>query len=120
VSGGGAGLLRCGTDGHAAAWTGSEAVVWGGCDGPLSCGNGLFTGGRYDLATDSWTRPRSRAPDARASHTGVWTGRALLDGGGLADSCGSYTATGGLLDLGVVSADGFESGDTGGWGATLP
>ena len=108
---------------HAGVWDGREAIVWGGCNGPSNCGNGLFTGARYDPEGDQWTAtPLARAPGARANHTGVWTGDALVVWGGLADAYGSYTSTGGLYvpPLDVIFADGFESGDTGTWSLTLP
>jgi N-acetylneuraminic acid mutarotase len=108
---------------HSGVWSGSEAIVWGGCNGPSNCGNGLFTGARYDPASDQWTTtPLARAPGARAQHTGVWTGSALLVWGGLADAYGSYTSTGGLYvpPFGGLFADGFESGDTGAWSVTVP
>ena len=108
---------------HAGVWTGDEMIVWGGCNGPSSCGNGLFTGARYDPASDQWiATPLARAPGARAQHSGVWTGSGLLVWGGLADSYGSYTSTGGLYvpPFGGLFADGFESGDTGAWSLTVP
>jgi len=108
---------------HAGVWAGGEAIVWGGCNGPSSCGNGLYTGARYNLAADTWTAtPLARAPGARAQHSGVWTGDALLVWGGLADAYGSYTSTGGLYvpPFGGLFADGFESGDTGAWSLTVP
>src|SRR4029434_8829761 len=35
--------------GHAAVWTGSEMILWGGNDASY-----FNTGGRYDPSTDSW------------------------------------------------------------------
>jgi hypothetical protein len=42
--------------------------------------------------------------------------------GGLADSYGSYTSTGGLYvpPFDPIFADGFESGDTAAWSSALP
>ena len=64
---------------HTAVWTGSEMIVWGGCDG-FSC---LNTGGRYNPSTDSWTATSTtNAPAARYSHTAVWTGSEMIVWGG--------------------------------------
>src|ERR1700687_138121 len=66
---------------HAAVWTGSEAMVWGGgnWDGPFD------TGGRYDPTTDTWTAISTvGAPSGRTDHTAVWTGtERIVWGGGL-------------------------------------
>jgi hypothetical protein len=72
---------------HAAVWTGTEMVVWGGQ--PLT-----NTGGRYDPASDAWS-PTSLAgaPSARWSHTAVWTGTELIVWGGYDGT--SVFATGG-------------------------
>jgi N-acetylneuraminic acid mutarotase len=60
---------------HTAVWTGSEMVVWGGCGG-LGCNPVLFSGGRYNPSTDSWTpTSATNAPAGRAFHTAV-----LIDG----------------------------------------
>ena len=37
---------------HAAVWTGSEMIVWGGSNFPTGF---LNTGGRYNPSADSWT-----------------------------------------------------------------
>ena len=108
---------------HASVWTGQEMIVWGGCNGPSNCGTGLFTGARYDPASDQWVNmPLQSAPGARDSHTGVWTGKALIIWGGLADSYGSNTSTGGVYTprLNALFADGFESGDLSAWTSTVP
>jgi N-acetylneuraminic acid mutarotase len=78
---------------HAAVWTGSEMIVWGGYG---SSGN-LRTGGRYNPATDSWTQTSTGAnvPTARSNATAVWTGTQMIVWGG---SGGSYLKTGGRYD----------------------
>src|SRR5262249_30229996 len=65
--------------GHAAVWTGSEMIVWGGTDS-----NGaLNTGGRYDPVTDSWTAITTiGAPCARTGFSTVWTGNEMIVWGG--------------------------------------
>jgi len=79
---------------HTAVWTGSEMIVWGGCNGDF-CGNPLNTGGRYNPATDSWTATSTNnAPAARWSHTAVWTGSEMIVWGGVAP-VGQYFNTGG-------------------------
>src|SRR5439155_747793 len=66
--------------GHAAVWTGSEMIVWGGSpDGT----NVLDTGGRYNPGMDSWVATSTaNAPPARAYHTAVWTGSEMIVWGG--------------------------------------
>lgn len=63
---------------HTAVWTGSEMILWGGCDAVS-----LNSGGRYDPASDRWTATTTAgAPAARRAHTAVWTGRELIVWGG--------------------------------------
>jgi N-acetylneuraminic acid mutarotase len=67
---------------HTAVWTGSEMIVWGGyyIDDDF---HALNTGGRYDPNTDSWTITSTiNAPDARSSHTAVWSGNKMIVWGG--------------------------------------
>src|SRR5439155_443767 len=66
-----------------------EMIVWGGFNG-----NYLNTGGRYNPSTDSWTATSTtNAPDARASHTAVWSGSEMIVWGGYTPS--TYSNTGG-------------------------
>jgi N-acetylneuraminic acid mutarotase len=67
---------------HTAVWTGSEMIVWGG-NGQGIFSSTLNTGGRYDLATDSWA-PTSitDAPSPRNGQTAVWTGTQMIVWGG--------------------------------------
>lgn len=67
--------------GHAAVWTGTEFLVWGG----LGAGGGapLGTGGRYRPSTGSWSPlPLEGAPEGRVGHAMVWTGKEVLVLGG--------------------------------------
>jgi N-acetylneuraminic acid mutarotase len=74
---------------HAAVWTGSEMIVWGG----IGTGD-LNTGGRYNPSTDSWAATgTTNAPDGRYYHTAVWTGSEMIVWGGYNGS--SYVNTGG-------------------------
>jgi hypothetical protein len=67
--------------GHAAVWTGSEMIVWGG-----DSAHRLMTGGRYNPSTDSWTATSTAdAPTGRDFHTAVWTGSEMIVWGGLTD-----------------------------------
>ncbi|MGH9845263.1 MAG: Kelch repeat-containing protein, partial [Blastocatellia bacterium] len=76
-------------NGHAAVWTGSEMIVWGGLDG-VSAFN---TGGKYNPATETWTAmSTSGAPSPRSPATGVWTGTEMVIWGG---SSGGFVSTGG-------------------------
>lgn len=60
---------------HAAVWTGSEMVVWGGSG---------RTGGRYNPATDSWIPMPydDAAQNGSGQSAAVWTGRRLIVWGG--------------------------------------
>jgi hypothetical protein len=74
---------------HAAIWTGSEMIVWGGWGG----GPVLNTGGIYNPTTDSWTgTSTTNAPTGRENPTAVWTGREMIVWGGYG---GSNLNTGG-------------------------
>jgi N-acetylneuraminic acid mutarotase len=68
---------------HAAVWTGTEMIVWGGKAQTGSPPWSLMDGGRYDPASDSW-RPTSPAgaPAARQQHGAVWTGTEMVVWGG--------------------------------------
>jgi N-acetylneuraminic acid mutarotase len=74
-----------------AVWTGSEVLVWGGCDYP-TCGpggnadpDGTRTGGRYNPVTDTWREiPVTAAtPSGRWGQASVWTGSQMLVWGGI-------------------------------------
>ncbi len=62
---------------HAAVWTGSRMIVWGGYGDPI---NGFFkTGGQYDPSTNSWTGlSTTGAPTGSYSDTAVWTGTEMI------------------------------------------
>jgi len=70
--------------GHAAVWTGTEMIIWGG----QTVNNNLQyffynNGSRYNPLTDSWTNMSSvNAPVKSAFHSSVWTGTELLVWGG--------------------------------------
>ncbi len=61
---------------HAAVWTGSEMIVWGG----MSAGVPESTGGIYDPATDRWVQPTplEDAPLLDDQLYAAWTGSSLL------------------------------------------
>ena len=64
---------------HAAVWTGSEMIVWGG-ENLLAI---FGTGGRYNPSTDTWTdMSPNNAPLPRTSHSAVWTGTEMIIWGG--------------------------------------
>jgi len=66
---------------HTAVWTGSEMIVWGGQD--IFLPRIYNSGGKYDPVTNSWTATSTgNAPDARSSHTAVWTGSNMIVWGG--------------------------------------
>jgi len=71
---------------HAAVWTGSRMLVWGG-----------GAGGRYDPAADQWTPMSSvGAPSPRSYVSSVWTGSKMLVWGGYDGT--STVGTGGRYD----------------------
>jgi N-acetylneuraminic acid mutarotase len=81
--------------GHAAVWTGSRMIVWGGYNNEIFLD--LSSGGRYDPMADSWTpTSETSAPSARVGHKTVWTGNSMIVWGGV-DGDG-YLGTGGRYD----------------------
>jgi hypothetical protein len=77
---------------HAAAWTGTEMIIWGGFDGK-SWPN---LGGRYNPSTDSWipTNIGANVPQGRCMPSSVWTGREMIIWGGVTEVF-NYLNTGG-------------------------
>jgi N-acetylneuraminic acid mutarotase len=86
--------------GHTAVWTGREMLLWGGS--AVKCADGTSgacgDGAAYDPGTDTW-KPlsRERAPQARSSHTAVWTGSQMFVWGGLGTSTESALLDGALF-----------------------
>lgn len=68
-------------DDHAAVWTGTEMIVWGGnqIDEDTEL---LASGGRYNPQTDSWTPTASGPLSPRDDATAVWTGTEMIIWGG--------------------------------------
>jgi len=67
---------------HTAVWTGTEMIIWGGESlGPTLQ---LNTGGKYNLATDSFssTSILPPCPIGRRYHTAIWTGTDMIVWGG--------------------------------------
>ena len=66
---------------HAAIWTGTEMIIWGGL-------GGFGSGGRYNPIADSW-RTTSAAPNGTfvpvLGAAVVWTGTEMILWGGAAD-----------------------------------
>ena len=68
---------------HAAAWTGTRMVVWGGQDSFALSISTVDSGALYDPGTDTWiATDQTTAPAPRVSHTGVWSGTEFLVWGG--------------------------------------
>jgi N-acetylneuraminic acid mutarotase len=83
---------------HGATWTGKEMIIWGGSYVFIDT-HYLNTGGRYNPNTDSWTATSiTDAPEARTTHTAVWTGNEMIVWGGQAGLIGHYFDTGGRYD----------------------
>lgn len=85
---------------HAAVWTGTEMIVWGGVWPDPYAPSDLASGGRYDPVMDAWAATAdSGAPTARWGHTAVWTGSRMVVWGGYSDGAGfGYPRYGGLYD----------------------
>lgn len=67
---------------HSAVWTGTNMIVWGG---RMGVGGTQFhmSGGLFNPDSNTWTATQtSGAPSARANHTAVWTGTAMIIWGG--------------------------------------
>jgi N-acetylneuraminic acid mutarotase len=83
---------------HTAVWTGTEMIVWGGCafiNDACRASQVTTGGGRYNPSTDSWSPTNTaNAPDARYTHTAVWTGNQMIVWGGWNDS--TAVSTGGV------------------------
>ncbi|MCU0257650.1 MAG: hypothetical protein MUF56_01320 [Solirubrobacteraceae bacterium] len=67
---------------HAAVWTGTAMIVWGGHD--PRAGASFGDGARYDPVSDAWSPlAAAGAPSARFRHTAVWTGTRMIAWGGV-------------------------------------
>ena len=94
---------------HTAVWTGSEMIVWGGCATSF-CTQVLFSGGRYNPSTDSWTATSTgNAPAARTGHTAVWTDGEMIVWGGVVPLEPVYFNSGGRYN---PSTDGWTATST--------
>jgi len=64
---------------HAAVWTGTQMIVWGGQTAGF-----LNTGGRYTPSTDTWlpTSTGANSPGGATTPTAVWTGTQMIVWGG--------------------------------------
>ena len=68
-------------NGHAAVWTGSEMIVWGGYQQPSA--TYLNTGGRYHPASNRWSVISTvNAPSPRVRPFATWTGSEMIVWGG--------------------------------------
>ena len=78
-------------------WTGTELIAWGGCESNGNfCSTPVFTGGRYNPATDLWTETTTdSAPSGRSILPAVWTGSQMIVWGGYT-SQSTLTMTGGV------------------------
>jgi N-acetylneuraminic acid mutarotase len=72
-----------GRDEHAAVWTGTEMIVWGGNGASNGSAQFFRDGGRFDPTTNTWRAlPTMGAPVERDQHTAVWTGTEMIVWGG--------------------------------------
>ena len=99
---------------HVAAWTGTEMVVWGGghLDPVAREVVGLDTGGRYDLASDTWrAMTQVNAPTPRIFATAVWTGQSMLVWAGQPRESLPAVNTGGRYDPATDTWTSLSSAD---------
>jgi hypothetical protein len=85
---------------HAAAWTGSRMIVWGGVD---TTSQYSAAGSVYDLASDKWIGMEVQdapAPRSLRQSAGAWVDTAFVVFGGLVS--GAATNTGGRYELGLT------------------
>ena len=61
---------------HAAVWTGTEMVVWGGQE--ASPGPAVTTGGRYDPLEDTWAATSELGAPSELPGPTVWTGTEMI------------------------------------------
>jgi hypothetical protein len=79
-----------GRQGHVAAWTGTELLVWGGT--ALANDQRLGDGAAYDPAKDRWrVLPAAPLPDSGYT-SAAWTGRLWIVIDGMTDGEGMVTA----------------------------
>jgi N-acetylneuraminic acid mutarotase len=97
-------------EGHVAAWTGSDMVVWGGLTGVGE----TATGGRYSPATNSWTPTSmgSAMPAARRFADAIWTGAEMILWGGTIEFPRHTVNNGGRYD---PATDSWRTLSTGPW-----
>lgn len=79
---------------HAAVWTGTEVVVWGGCGDD---GDARSDGAAYDPATRAWRKLAASPLEARCAPLAVWTGSEMVVVGGGGESPAAET-TGAAYD----------------------
>jgi N-acetylneuraminic acid mutarotase len=90
--------------GHAAVWTGSRMIVFGGRNSGGLLGDGVS----YDPITDQWSAlPPTGAPSPRSGATALWTGSALLVWGGDGPTDNLSISSGALL---TFAPDGTPAG----------
>jgi hypothetical protein len=98
-------------------WTGTEMIIWGGFHNP----DYPQTGGRYNLASNSWRSVSSNtAPEGRTSAIAAWTGHEMLIFGGTGgQSGGRYDPVTGLwAPITSVGAPENTNGPEGIWTGT--
>jgi len=84
-----------------AVWTGLAMIVWGGSASPQNYDSPpyLNSGGIYFPHVDGWLDLSTvGAPEARISHTAVWTGGEMIIWGGR-NTLGTLLRTGGRFDM---------------------
>jgi hypothetical protein len=69
---------------HAAVWTGTEMIVWGGYTQTMGQNVYVGLGHRYDPVSNSWSETSGAgAPSPRYRHLAAWTGSEMIVWGGV-------------------------------------
>lgn len=101
---------------HTAVWTGTEMIVWGGAT--TTSGTTTNSGGRYNLALDSWlpTSTGTNVPGAASRHNSVWSGTEMIEWGGGTPNGGRYSPAGDTwLPVSGTSSPGLRTNANAEW-----
>jgi hypothetical protein len=81
----------------ASAWTGHEALVWGGSRGDQASSQTFADGATYEPGTQTWRALPTAPITGRAGAVAVWTGTDVLIWGGSDSTPGTTTPNDGAL-----------------------
>ena len=67
---------------HAAVWTGTEMIIWGGSYYDGAANHMFANGARYNAASNAWTTINTNGAPSPRNPAAVWTGREMIIWGG--------------------------------------